>query len=340
MDVVLIPAYEPDEELVKLVDSLSAEGFAVLVVNDGSGASYDKIFEAVSATAQVLTLEKNSGKGAALKHGMRHIRSLFPDAAHFITCDADGQHRVADVVRVRERLHQDADFVLTVRNRRRGIPLRSKVGNDLSRFVYTVLANHYLSDNQSGLRGFAVKHIDWLVQVEKDNYDYEMNVLYYANKQGMAITTLPIEAIYIGNNESSHFKPVADTIKIYKCLFRSAIGSFVSLLLCEILMAVWSLTLGYEYLLMTLPITGAVYGASNILLNRFLLFKKVSYYDYWNTLAYTGIYYFLYTLGCLVFRYAYPEVPLFWAFNITFVVFIPVRYYLHKLIFIASKTRR
>ena len=40
MDVVLIPAYEPDEELVKLVPRLKEAGFAVLVVDDGSGDGY------------------------------------------------------------------------------------------------------------------------------------------------------------------------------------------------------------------------------------------------------------------------------------------------------------
>ena len=37
MDVVLIPAYEPDGELVRLAKGLKAEGLYVLVVDDGSG---------------------------------------------------------------------------------------------------------------------------------------------------------------------------------------------------------------------------------------------------------------------------------------------------------------
>ena len=187
MDLVLIPAYEPDEQLVLLLRQLHAHGLQALVVNDGSGAAYQAIFDRAAIYATVIGLPRNSGKGAALKAGMRYIRDHVPECTHFITCDADGQHRLTDVLRVREQLQKGEKFVLTVRQWRKDIPLRSKVGNGLSRFVYALLANRYLSDNQSGLRGFSRVHIDWLVQVEKDNYDYEMNVLYYAAKKAVPI---------------------------------------------------------------------------------------------------------------------------------------------------------
>ena len=37
MDIVLIPAYEPDEQLIPLVQELTENGLSVLVVDDGSG---------------------------------------------------------------------------------------------------------------------------------------------------------------------------------------------------------------------------------------------------------------------------------------------------------------
>ena len=192
MDIVIIPAYEPDGELITLTQRLSGEGFEVLVVDDGSGEKYAEIFSAAAKNATILTHEKNFGKGAALKTAMRHIRDNVPECEHFITCDADGQHKVEDVIRVRDRLLKGDKFVLTVRERKNKIPFRSKFGNNLSRIVYALLTNKYLSDNQSGLRGFAREHIDWLCEVEKDKYDYEMNVLYYASKKGVRISTIPI----------------------------------------------------------------------------------------------------------------------------------------------------
>ena len=45
MVVVLIPAYKPDMELIKLVDKLSEEKLSILVVDDGSGKEYDDVWE-------------------------------------------------------------------------------------------------------------------------------------------------------------------------------------------------------------------------------------------------------------------------------------------------------
>ena len=44
MDLVLIPAYEPDQQLISLTRQLHAQGLQVLVVNDGSGTEYQNIF--------------------------------------------------------------------------------------------------------------------------------------------------------------------------------------------------------------------------------------------------------------------------------------------------------
>ena len=75
--IALIPAYEPDEQLVALAEELEREDFAVIVVNDGSGADSADVFREAARWAQVLTHPRNRGKGAALKTGLRYI------AAHF-----------------------------------------------------------------------------------------------------------------------------------------------------------------------------------------------------------------------------------------------------------------
>ena len=339
MDLVLIPAYEPDEQLISLTRRLTEAGLQVLVVNDGSGSRYEPVFRQVRQQAAVLELEKNSGKGAALKAGMAHIRDHYPDCEHFITCDADGQHKVEDVLRVREQLHKGEKFVLTVRRFQKDMPLRSKIGNNLSRFVYALLSNRYLSDNQSGLRGFHRDHISWLVKVEKDNYDYEMNMLYYAAKKNLRIATVSIEAIYIDNNESSHFNPVLDTLRIYKSLFSLALGSVIAFGVVELLVLAMTLTVGYGRLLNYMPTVAALGYLTEHLLNRFIFFRGTTCHDYFSKLVYTVILYIFYTLGCLLAMYTLPGMPLFAAFNIVYIICIPLRYLLYKFTFIAGKTR-
>ena len=340
MDVVLIPAYEPDEELVKLVPRLKAAGFAVLVVDDGSGEGYRAIFDAIRGEATVIAHERNRGKGAALKTGMRYIRDAMPACEYFVTCDADGQHRVEDVSRVRDKLRAGHSFVLSVRVPKKGTPLRSRIGNSMSRVTYTLLANRYLSDNQAGLRGFARSQIDWLVEVEKNNYDYEMNMLYYASKKGIRITTVPIETIYINNNAASHFNPIGDTIRIYRSLYRLAVGTVIGFLVSQLVILTASCLVGYQYFLITLLVAGVAGWCVTALLNRFVIFRRTRCYDYLSTAIYTGMSYFFYMLGCSLFHFLLPDwLPMWVTFNLVYVVGLVIRYLMHKLHFIASQTR-
>ena len=338
MDAILIPAYEPDEQLITLAKRLKEEGFVVVVVNDGSGPAYEDIFTAAAEFAHIVVHEKNRGKGAALKTGMLYIRDQLPQAENFITCDADGQHRAEDVIRVSQQLQSGQKFVLTMRKLRKDIPLRSKVGNAMSRVVYALLTKRYLSDNQSGLRGFHRCHIDWMVQVEKDNYDYEMNVLYYAAKKSIRISTILIDAIYINNNQSSHFQPVADTLRIYKSLFKLAGGLFIGFFATELWMALVSLLFGYQYLLLTIPGAAAFSYLVNVIVSKYFIFRHTRCYDYLTLLIHKVISYTLYTLGCVILYYACPQFSLWLSFNIVFFLCLPLRYWLHKFTFIALST--
>jgi len=340
LDTVLIPAYEPDEQLIPLVKQLKAEGFGIVVVDDGSGPAYKEIFDEVREDAHVLTHKHNRGKGAALKTGMVYIRDHLPDSEHFITCDADGQHRVEDVVRVSKQLQAGHKFVLTMRKRKKDIPLRSKVGNYMSRVVYALLTKRYLSDNQSGLRGFHRSYIDWMARVERDKYDYEMNVLYYAAKKAIPIHTILIDAIYINNNQSSHFNPIKDTVRIYRSLFRLAIGLFIGFAVTEIWVIAVSVLFGYEHLLFTIPGAGIVSYAVNLIVNECFVFRDTRCHDRLTLLIHQIIAHFLYLLGCLLFFYACPQMPLWVAFNLSYLICIPLRYWLHKFTFIALRTQQ
>lgn len=334
--IVLIPAYKPDEKLIALVEELEACGLGILVVNDGSGPDYNSIFEVVAKKAEVVSLPCNSGKGYALKSGMTTIMEKHPECKYFVTADSDGQHKSADILRVFSELESGSEFVLTVRKFRKDMPLRSKIGNNLSRYIYTILNSHYFIDNQSGLRGFDARHAEWLVRVGGNKYDYEMNMLYYADKQGVIITTIPIEAIYIDNNSSSHFDPVNDTVRIYKRLFWSARITFASILIIEQMILAISILMGYNFLHITLPTVGATAIAFNVVLNRFVVFRKFRYRDYMRVMVYTIIRFIFYSWGLWVFKLFMPYIPLFVSFNIIAIVMIPAEYLIHKLLYLSK----
>ena len=67
--VILIPAYEPDQHLPALIRSIrQAEPWLpIVVVDDGSGAEFKEVFDAVRALGcHVISYGRNRGKGFAL----------------------------------------------------------------------------------------------------------------------------------------------------------------------------------------------------------------------------------------------------------------------------------
>lgn len=331
-EIVLIPAYKPDEEMCFLAKTLQQQGFDILIVNDGSGAEYNEIFESVSPYATVISHLHNKGKGRALKTGMEYIRDNCPECEFFITADADGQHRAHDIVRVREELKNGSLFVLTTRLLGRNIPKRSKFGNDLSRVIYTLSTGRYFKDNQSGLRGFSAENIDWLLKVKGEKYDYEMNMLYYASKQAIPVTTLDIEAVYIDGNRSSHFNPVKDTVRIYRLLFSSAKASIITAILAQIAIFVCALVTDVPYDSIYVVTAGLGAAVTAYVINKFFIFNNVDFRDGGRTMLFTFFRYILYALGSAVITSFLPFVPLFIAFNFCALLGLPIRYFAHKYI--------
>ena len=221
--IVLIPAYKPDHKLIETLQKLDEKQFGLLVVDDGSGSTYDEIFIEASRYARVIRYAVNRGKGGALKQGFCCIRKCFPHASYVITADADGQHKPEDIQKVSQALHEKGGFVIGAREFVGDVPLRSRFGNTLTRGVYHLVSGVKVSDTQTGLRGFDRSLLDWLLAIPGNRYEYEMNVLMTAARDQIELFEVTIQTIYEGNNESSHFRPIQDSVKIYKEIFRFAL---------------------------------------------------------------------------------------------------------------------
>lgn len=244
--IAVIPAYEPDEQLKKTAAELDDLGFKLIVVNDGSSADKDGIFDALEEFAVVLRHEKNCGKGRALKTAMKYILENMPDEDCVVTVDADGQHKSSDVLAVSliQSLHPN-DLILGVRSFEGKVPLRSRIGNSITRAVFALASGKKLSDTQTGLRAFGVNMIPFLLKIEGERYEYEMNMLLKCAECGINWTEVPIRTVYLDmKNTSSHFDTVKDSIRIYKTILKFSGSSFLSFLLDYLLFNVFNAVFG------------------------------------------------------------------------------------------------
>ena len=248
---ILIPAYKPDHLMIELLVSLKEEGFDVVVVNDGSGEHFTDIFKEAEKYAIVLDQNPNRGKGAALRLGFSYV-NLHPEEHNYlITCDADGQHAVKDIIKVNDKLHETNHIVLGSRKFDKSVPKRSRNGNFMSRLCRTLLTKEYVPDDQCGLRGFPIADIFNITTLQGDHYEYEMNVICDLQIKRLKFEEVPIETIYLDNNSSSHFKPSLDTFRIQRTIWGYAITPLVcallSIAMLTVLTVVWPNVGIYKY---------------------------------------------------------------------------------------------
>ena len=228
--LVLIPAYEPGERLLLLIDGLRERtDYGIVLVDDGSGGACAGIFEkAAEKGCAVLKHEKNRGKGAALKTGFCWIQENRRGTEVIVTADCDGQHTVKDIVRVAESVRPGSrELVLGSRTFQGEVPKKSRIGNMISRKMFALFTGVEVWDTQTGLRGFPSVLLPWLLSIPGDRFEYEQNMLFDCRRQGCEIREIPIETVYENENRGTHFHPIRDSLLVAMCFLRfSAVSLF------------------------------------------------------------------------------------------------------------------
>lgn len=229
---VIIPAYESDEKLINILQEIKLKtDYAIVVVDDGSSIDKSTIFQKAEEYGKVLRHLSNLGKGRAIKTALSYIQDNITVDTGIAVMDSDGQHKVEDMIKVSKGLENNKDNLVIGSRRFPGnIPARSKFGNTLTKHVFRLATGVKVNDTQTGLRAFSSKQIPFLMKIPGDRYEYEMNMLLESAKSNITITEIPIETVYLDKNNSSHFRVIKDSVRIYKDIIKFSCASFASFL--------------------------------------------------------------------------------------------------------------
>ena len=232
---VVIPTYNNGGTIGRVVEETLAECDDVIVVNDGSTDATASILSGFNGITLV-TLTKNSGKGAALKAGFRKAMDM--GFAYAITLDGDGQHYPKEISRFlqanREHpwslivgsrqshngalgfaacYHRDARLP-RCENRLEGQPEGSRFANQFSNFWFWVQTGRKLSDTQTGYRLYPLKRLHGL-SLLTSRYEAELELLVFASWHGVELVEIPVDVYYPPKEERvSHFRPGKDFARI------------------------------------------------------------------------------------------------------------------------------
>lgn len=274
---VIIPAYQPSEMFIPFIERLSRLDFRqLIIINDGSDKSKENIFEQVKQFPQVTLINhpKNLGKGAAIKTGIKVALQMFPqDLAGVITADADGQHLPEDIKKIAlALLANPGALILGVRGFDKDVPLRSRFGNSLTRWIFRKQYKIDIKDTQTGLRGIPRRLIEPYLKIPESGYEFEMACLIYAVKNGYPIEQITISTVYIDKNVSSHFNPVVDSVRIYYIFMRFALSSMLSYVIdLSLFIVLHSLT---QTIFVSLLIARLVSSSFNFYQNKFMVYRS------------------------------------------------------------------
>lgn len=191
-----------------------------------------------------------------------------------VTIDCDGQHTIKDILNIRDNFlkHSDTSLVLGVREFNNKIPLRSKIGNKLTKLLFRVLFAKNILDTQTGLRAIEINFAKNLLKSSYNGYEFEMDMIIKACNMELQIIQVPIDTIYINNNATSHFNPFKDSISIYFVLFRHITNSILTALL-DYIIFVFLFSLGYT--LFTCMLSGRIIaGSFNFIIGKKIVFKS------------------------------------------------------------------
>ena len=206
---IVIPAYNEEKNIGRVVTAAGRKGFRVLVVDDGSSDRTAVL--ARSAGAEVLVSPVNQGKGLAIRRGLEWF--LGKDFEVLILMDADGQHNPDELDLFLEAFGEESyDGVVGNRmDNPRRMPWVRRLTNHVMSWTLSVLAGQKIPDSQCGYRAFRRKVVESL-SLRTARFEIESEMLLQASRANFRIGSVPVSSVYcrMGKSEIHVWK---DTLR-------------------------------------------------------------------------------------------------------------------------------
>ena len=212
--VIVVPTYNNAKTIGGVLSDIKQYANHIIVVNDGSTDDTTQILSEIEGI-EIITHQRNSGKGTALKNGL--CKAKDDGYRYAITIDSDGQHFASDIPTFVKEIEETPDTLLVGgRNiQADNMPGKNTFANKFSNFWFKLETGVKLPDTQSGYRLYPLQ----LMNVQKwyytAKYEFELEALVFASWAGVEVRNIPINVYYPPEGERvSHFRPWRDFTRI------------------------------------------------------------------------------------------------------------------------------
>lgn len=216
--VVVIPAFNEERFIASVVVAASYCSTHVVVVDDGSTDQTGRF--GLSSGAEVIRLDENQGKGAAINAGFARARELRADVV--VTIDADSQHDASEIPSlITPVIENRADVVIGSRflGRPTEIPRWRRLGQHALTLATNTASGTSSTDSQSGFRAYSPRAIRTL-HFESGGLGMESEMQFAVGNLNLRLLEVPITARYF---DSSKRNPVLHGVQVVETILHHVI---------------------------------------------------------------------------------------------------------------------
>jgi len=191
----VIPAYNEGLVSADVIREIKLKFNNIVVVND---SSTDNTAEVASINgAWVVNHPINLGQGAAIQTGITY--ALSKDAELIITFDADGQHRVIDVISMLDNIDTE-EAIIICGSRFLGVEainmsIRKKVLLKIATLFTKLITKVKVTDAHNGLRVITRKAA-LKINILQNKMAHATEIIAMINKMGITYREFPVQIIY------------------------------------------------------------------------------------------------------------------------------------------------
>jgi glycosyltransferase involved in cell wall biosynthesis len=214
----VIPAYNEAPTIRDVAERTLRQVADVIVIDDGSTDGTAAALQGLPLT--LIANPANLGKGASLWRGFAVALAEGADAV--VTLDGDDQHRPEDIPRLLGAAREHPERIIIgarLWDRSRVPPLRY-FGNRFANFWVSWASGFPVRDSQSGFRLYPAGVLRQMNVFHGPNARFacESEMLIEAGRAGVRSTAVPIPALYPPKARPSHYRGVADTLRIARMI--------------------------------------------------------------------------------------------------------------------------
>lgn len=210
---VVIPTYNNGGTIGDVVRRALGQCRDVIVVNDGCTDETAQVLNGIDGIT-VVTLDRNRGKGIALREGFR--KALAMGFTYAVTLDGDGQHFPEDIPLLLQAHREHSGALIVGSRQMEGAEQAagSRFANKFSNFWFGLQTGCWLPDTQTGYRLYPLKRLHGLGLLTS-RYEAELELMVFASWHGVELVPTPVHVYYPPKEERvSHFRPGWDFARI------------------------------------------------------------------------------------------------------------------------------